>query len=144
MQNCQVLIEKLLQAKQDIYLLEKELKKLKTFDLVHFIEKSYFDKDGAQNCLVFKPILEYFTLNSNSITKWKSKGLFNGSLEVVSTSDNTLTPSVSYYRDRVKLRFTGSFATNNSDIHSLKSCKPLCDFQNNQLSYTGKCIIWSC
>ena len=32
----------------------------------------------------------------------------NGSFEVVSTSDNTLTPSVNYYGDKVKLRFTGS------------------------------------
>ena len=41
-------------------------------------------------------MLEYFTLNSNKITKWKSKGLSN---EVISTSDNTLTPSINYYGD---------------------------------------------
>ena len=89
-------------------LIENELKQLKTFDLGCFIGKSYFDEDGAQNYLVFQPILGYFTLNSNWITKWKSKGLSNKSLEVVSTSDNTLTPSVNYYGDRLRLRFTGS------------------------------------
>ena len=32
----------------------------------------------------------------------------NESLEVVSKTDNTLTPSVIYYGDKVRLRFTGS------------------------------------
>ena len=41
-------------------------------------------------------------LNSNKITKWKSKGLFNESLEVISTSGNTLTPSINYYGDKAK------------------------------------------
>ena len=72
------------------------MKKLKAFDLGYFIGKSNFDEDGAQNYLVFQPILEYFTLNSNWITKWKSKGSSNESLEVISASDNTLTPSVNY------------------------------------------------
>ena len=73
------------------------MKKLKAFDLGYFIGKSNFDEDGAQNYLVFQPILEYFTLNSsNWITKWKSKVSSNESLEVISTSDNTLTPSVNY------------------------------------------------
>ena len=84
------------------------MKKLKTFDLGYFIGKSHFDEDGAQNYLVFQPILDYFTLNSNWITKWKSKGLSNESFEVVSTSNNTLTSSVNYYGDKAKLTFTGS------------------------------------
>ena len=88
--------------------IKNELKKLETFDTGHFIGKSHFDEDGAQNYLVFQPILKYFTLNSNWITKWKSKGLSNESLEVVSTSDNTLTPSINYYGDKVSLKFTGS------------------------------------
>ena len=79
---------------------ENELKKLKTFDLDYFIGKSHFDEDGAQNCLVFQFMLEYFTLNSKLITKWKSKGLPNENLEVISTSDNTLTPSINYYADK--------------------------------------------
>ena len=89
-------------------LIEKELKQSKTFDLGYFIGKSHFDEDGAQNYLVFQSILEYFTLNSDWITKWKSKGLSNKRFEVVSTSDNTLTPSVNYYGDKARLRFTGS------------------------------------
>ena len=53
-------------------------------------------------------MLQYFTLNSNKITKWKSKGLPNESLEVMSTSGNNLTPSINYYGDKVRLKFTGS------------------------------------
>ena len=71
-------------------------KKLKTFDLGYFIGKSHFNEDGAQNYLVFQSILKYFILNSNWIAKWKSKGLSNESLEVVSTSNNSLTPSVMF------------------------------------------------
>ena len=51
-------------------LIDKELKKLKTFDLAYFIGKSYFDEDGAQNYSIFQPILKYFKLNSKWITKW--------------------------------------------------------------------------
>ena len=84
------------------------MKKLKTFGFGHFIGKSHFDDNGAQHYLVFQPILDYFTVDSNWITKWKSKGLSNECLDVVSTSDNTLTPSVNYYGDKVRFRFTGS------------------------------------
>ena len=84
------------------------MKKLKTFDFGYFIGKSYFDEDGAQNYLVFQLILKYFTLNSNWIAKWKSKGSSNGSLEVVSSSNNTLTPAINYYKEKVRLKFRGS------------------------------------
>ena len=47
-------------------------------------------------------------MNSKWITKWTSKGLSDESLDVVSTSDNTLTLSISYYGDKVRLKFTGS------------------------------------
>ena len=108
-------------------LIKKELKKLKTFDLGYFIGKSYFDEDGAQNYLVFQPILEYFTLNSNWLTKWKSKGLSNENLEVVSTSKNTLTPLINYYGDKVRLRFTGS-VYNKKQLHTAYSHKKVVNF----------------
>ena len=101
-------------------LIENKLEKLKTFDFSYFIGKSHFYEDGAQNYLVFQPILEYFTLKSNWITKWKSKGLSNKSLEVVSTSDSTLTPSVNYYEEKVRLRFTGSVLQQRTVTYSHK------------------------
>ena len=50
----------------------------------------------------------------------KSKGLSNESLEVVSKIDNTLTPSVSYYRDKVRLRFRGSVLQQKTVTYSHK------------------------
>ena len=92
-----------------------------------FHRKKPFDEDGAQNYLVFQTMLEYFMLNSKWITKWKSKGLSNESLEVVSTSDNTLIPSVNYYGDKVRLKFTGSVLQQKTVTCShKKSCKSLC------------------
>ena len=96
------------------------MKKLKTFDLGYFIRKSHFGEDGSQNYLVFQSILKYFMLNSNWITIWKSKGLSNESLEVVSTSNNTLTLSVNYYEDKVRLKFTGSVLQQKTVTYSHK------------------------
>ena len=69
------------------------MEKLKIFDLSYFIGKNHFDENGTQNYLVFQSMLEYFTLNSNWITKWNSKELSNESLQVISTSDNTIKKS---------------------------------------------------
>ena len=59
-------------------------------------------------------------MSSNWNTKWKSKGLSNESLEVVSKTDNTLTPSVNYYRDKARLRFTGSVLQQKTVTYSHK------------------------
>ena len=83
--------------------------------MAYFIRKSYFDEDGAQNYLVFHSILKYFMLSSKWITKWKSKGLSNESLEVVPTSNNSLTSSINYYEDKGRLRFTGSILQQKSN-----------------------------
>ena len=47
MLSCQVLIEKLFRKFKHL-LIEKDLKKLKTFDLGYFMQKSHFGKDGSQ------------------------------------------------------------------------------------------------
>ena len=60
-------------------------------------------------------MLEYFTLNSKWITKWKSKGLSNENIEVVSKTDNILTPSINCYGDKDKIKiYRKCFATKNS------------------------------
>ena len=43
-------------------LVENELKKLKTFDLSYFIDKTHFEGDGTQNYLVFQPLNKYFKI----------------------------------------------------------------------------------
>ena len=56
------------------------LKKLQTFDSSLFIGKSYFNNDGAQLYLIFRPIyktIATFFGPPDTISKWKSKGLSN-------------------------------------------------------------------
>ena len=60
---------------------ENEFKKPKTFDSSYFIGKSHFEKDGAQNYLVFQPVYGYFKIiagfgNGNYSYYWQSKGFF--------------------------------------------------------------------
>ena len=38
----------------------------------------------------------------------KTKGLSNESIEVVSASDHTLSPSINYYGEKIRLKFNGS------------------------------------
>ena len=45
--------------------LENEIKKLITLDLSYLIGKSHFEKDGAQNCLVFQLLNKYFKIIIN-------------------------------------------------------------------------------
>ena len=90
---------KIVSDKAKDLVIENKLKKLKAFDSNYYNGKNY---------LVFQSILKYFTLNSSWITKWESKGLSNESLKGVSTSSNTSTLSVNYYREKARLKCTGS------------------------------------
>ena len=90
------------QYKTKHLLVESELKKLKTFYSGYFIRKSHFEEDGAQNYLVFQPIYRYFKVFSITqylefVSEWKSKGLSNESFKAISTSDNSLNPTLNYY-----------------------------------------------
>ena len=104
---------KITQNKSKHLLDKNELKKLKPFDLSYFIGKNYFEEDGTQNYLVFQPIHKYFKfVNINHewyITSWQSKGLSSESIKPPTTSDNSLTPSISYYNaHKIRVKFTGS------------------------------------
>ena len=90
--------------------IENELKKLKTFDSSYFIDKSHFEEDDTQNYLVFQPIKKYFKViaNTDYVSSWKSKGLSAETFKPPSTSDNSLTPSLSYYDTKTRVKFTGS------------------------------------
>ena len=91
-------------------LVENELEKLKTFDSSYFIGKSHFEEDGTQNYLVFQPMYRYFKMitNTDYISSWKSKGLSAESIKPPTTSDNSLTPALSYYGTKTRVKFTGS------------------------------------
>ena len=91
-------------------LVENELKKLKTFDSSYFIGKSHFEEDGTQNYLVFQPMYRYFKMitNTDYVSSWKSKGLSAETIKPPTTSDNSLTPALSYYGTKTRVKFTGS------------------------------------
>ena len=84
------------------------MNKLKTFD--YFIDKSHFEKDGTQNVLVFRRIKKYFKViaNSNYVSSWKSKGLSPETIKGPTTSDNSLTPALSYYGIKTRVKLIGS------------------------------------
>ena len=46
---------------------------------------------------------------TNYVLSWKSKGLSDETIKPPSTSDNSLTPALSYYRaSKIRVKFTGS------------------------------------
>ena len=60
--------------------------------------------------LVFQPINRYFKViaNTDYVSSWKSKGLSAESIKPPTTSDNSLTPALSYYGTKTRVKFTGS------------------------------------
>ena len=91
-------------------LVENELNKLKTFDSSYVIGKSHFEEDGTQNYLVFQPLNKYFKVidNTDFASSWKSKGLSAETIKLPTTSYNSLTPIVSYYGTKTRVKFNGS------------------------------------
>ena len=91
-------------------LVQNELKKLKTFDSRYFIGKSRFEEDGTQNYLIFQPLNKYFKVitNTDYISSSKSKGLSAETVKPPTTSDSSLTPAVSYYDTKMRVKFNGS------------------------------------
>ena len=70
-----------------------------------------FDSEvGSQAYLIFQPVHRYFktVINTNYISLWKSKGLSSESIKPPTTSDNSLTPELSYYDYNIRVKFTGS------------------------------------
>ena len=76
----------------------------------YFIGKSDFEEDDTQNYLVFQPLNKYFKLiaSTDYVSSWKSKGVSAETIKLPSTSDNSLTPAVSYYGTKTRVKFTGS------------------------------------
>ena len=97
-------------ANESNLLVENELNKLKPFHSGYFIGKSHFEEDGTKNYLVIQPINKYFKViaNTNYVSSWKSKGLSRESIKPPATSDNSLTPELSYYDTKTRVKFTES------------------------------------
>ena len=86
------------------------MNKLKTFNLSYFIGKSHFEKDGTQNGLVLQPLNKYFKVitNTDYVSSWQSKRLSAEIIKPPTTSDNSLTPALSYYCIKTRVKFVGS------------------------------------
>ena len=58
----------------------------------------------------FQPINRYFKViaNTDYVSSWKSKGLSAESIKPPNTSDNSLTPVLSYYGTKTRVKFTAS------------------------------------
>ena len=46
--------------------------------------------------------------NTDYVSSWKSKGLSAETIKPPTTSDNSLTPALSYYGTKTRVKFTGS------------------------------------
>ena len=92
------------------FVVENELKKLKTFDSSCFIGKSHFEEDGTQDYLVFQPLSKYFKViaNTNYVSSWKFRRLSVEPIKAPATSSNSLTPALSYYGTKTGVKFSGS------------------------------------
>ena len=93
-------------------LLQNKFKKLQTFDLSSFRGKSHFE-DGAQNYLVLQPMYRYFKKifavdNGEYIYSWKLKRLSDGCINSITASNYSITPELSYYRSKIRVKFNGS------------------------------------
>ena len=89
------------------------MNKLKTFDSSYFIGKSHFEEDGMQNYLVFQPINKYFKViaNNDYVSSLKLYLIIELSAETIkppTAFDNSLTPAVSYYGTKTRVKFVGS------------------------------------
>ena len=104
MLNYPPLIEKLLQIRRDICLLEKN----------YFHGKSYFDEDGTQNYHIFQPISKYLKVayvnDVNYILSWKSRRLNDIKIESIKTNNYLLNPRMDIYdTSKIRIKFNGSF-----------------------------------
>ena len=53
-------------------------------------------------------------VNTDYVLSWRSKGLFAESIKPPTTSDNNLTPALSYYDTKTRVTFYGSCLKDNS------------------------------
>ena len=123
MLNCQILNTKISSNKTKHFLVEDELKKLKTFDSIYFRGKNYFEDNGAQNYLLFQLMYRYFKRiagvgSGDYIYYWKSKGLSDENITAPSAPNNFLNLSLEYLGTKPRVRFSGSCLKQNAIIYN--------------------------
>ena len=67
-------------------------------------------EDGSPAYLISQPLYRYFktVTNANYILSWKSRELSTESIKPHTTSDNSLTPELSYHDYSIRVKFTGN------------------------------------
>ena len=72
--------------------------------------KIHFEEDETQNYLVFQPINRSLKVigSTDYVSSWKSKGLSAETINPPSAPDNSLTPALTYYGTKTRLKFTGT------------------------------------
>ena len=83
----------------------KELKRLEE-GLLFILGKILFDGgDSLQDYLIFQPVHRYIKIitSTKHISSWKCKGLSDESIKPITTSDNTLSPLIYYYSNKMLL-----------------------------------------
>ena len=103
--------------------IEKEFKKLKTFDLSYFRGKNHFQEDGTQNWFIIQPMGRYlevaYTNNINCILSWKSKGLSDLEIDFIKTNNCLLNAYIDTYNmNKIRIKFNGSFLNRSPLINS--------------------------
>ena len=93
------------------FLTKNESKKRQTFDSIYFRGKSW--RRWYTNYLVFQTMYIYFKRVSgigigNCIHFWLSKRLPDENITVLTTSDYSLNPQLSYFSTKTKVGFKGS------------------------------------
>ena len=71
------------------------------------------EENGTQNYLVSQPIYRYFKRiadvgSGNYIYFWKSKGLYDKRINSITTSNYSITPELSLYDTKARVKFSGS------------------------------------
>ena len=94
------------------------MKKQKTFDSSYFRAKYYFEEDGTQNHLIYRPMYRYFKRiagagSGDYIHYWKSKGLSDENITAPSAPNSFLNPSLEYLGTKPRVRFSGSYLKQN-------------------------------
>ena len=86
-------------------IVEKLLKmnrKIQIFDSSLLISQSYFNNGGTQLYLILKPKPLYYALKrpggTENVVSWKYKGLPAEKLTTLTTTANSLSPSIKWYK----------------------------------------------
>ena len=101
-----------LATKAELKVEKDKVIKLQAFDSSYFGRKNHFENDRTQNYLVFQPIYRYF-IKLVILIIFQNDNLedciMNDEIiELSNISNNSLVPPLSYFGNKVRIKFDGS------------------------------------